>query len=105
MVDDAGRQRILALPVTHTPPAAATDAVEIPPATKQRLGLDEARSWIVVTEANAFTWPGPDLRMLPGQGPESAAYGFLPPGLFRLVRDRFLEARRRQRAALVARTE
>lgn len=105
MADDAGRQRILALPVTHTPPAAAADAVEIPPATKQRLGLDEARSWIVVTEANAFTWPGPDLRMLPGQGPESAAYGFLPPGLFRLVRDRFLEARRRQRAALVARTE
>jgi hypothetical protein len=58
----------------------------------------------MVSEANVFTWPGPDLRFLPGQGPESSAYGFLPPGFFRIVRDRFL-AGREQKAILVARTE
>ena len=31
-------------------------------ATKRRLGLDDARSWIMVTEGNRFAWPGPDLR-------------------------------------------
>jgi len=37
-------------------------AVEIPHATKQRLGLDDSRSWIVTREYNRFTWPGPDIR-------------------------------------------
>jgi hypothetical protein len=72
---------------------------------KARLGLDGARSWVVVDEANLFNWPGPDLRFLPGKGPESAVYGFLPPSFFRVVRDRFLAADRAKKAALVARTE
>ena len=33
--------------------------MEIPLATKARLGLDDARSWIVLNEANRFIWPGP----------------------------------------------
>ncbi len=45
------------------------------------------------------------LSPLPGKDPGSVAYGFLPPAFFRAVRDRFLEARRRQIAALVQRTE
>ncbi len=81
------------------------DAIEIPPVVKTRLGLDGSRSWICVSEANVFHWPGPDLRLLAGRGPESAAYGFLPPGFFRVVRDRFLAADRAGKAALVARTE
>jgi hypothetical protein len=52
-----------------------------------------------------FTWPGPDLRFIPEKGPESSVYGFLPPGFFRVVRDRFLRADREKKAALVARTE
>lgn len=52
-----------------------------------------------------FAWPGPDLRFLPGKGPETAAYGFLPPGFFRVVRERFLAADRRKKAVLVSRTE
>ena len=52
-----------------------------------------------------FTWPGPDLRFVPGKGPESAAYGFLPPALFKVVRDGFLERARRRQAGLVPRTE
>jgi hypothetical protein len=78
--------------------------IEIPAAVKARLGLDSARSWISVTEANVFAWPGPDLRFLPGKG-QTTAYGFLPPGFFRVVRERFLAADRRKKAVLVPRTE
>lgn len=103
--DEDGQTRVYALPITHSLPAAVDDAIEIPTAVKARLGLDGERSWIAVAEANVFTWPGPDLRFLPGKGPESTAYGFLPPGFFRVVRDRFLAADRAKKVALVARTE
>ena len=42
------------LPVTHAAPADPADALEIPLATKQRLGLDSERSWVVLSEANDF---------------------------------------------------
>ena len=86
--------RVDALTITHSAPSSDEEAIEIPAAVKARLGFDAARSWISVTEANVFAWPGPDLRFLPGKGPESAAYGFLPPGFFRIVRERFLAADR-----------
>jgi hypothetical protein len=103
--DEQGRRRVYALPITHAPPAVAAEAIEIPPLVKVRLGLDGERSWIVVSEANVFRWPGPDLRFQPGRGSDSAVYGFLPPGFFRVVRDRFLAADRDRKAALVTRTE
>ncbi len=103
--DEDGRTRVYALPITHSAPASGEDAVEIPAVVKARLGLDGARSWVVVDEADLFHWPGPDLRFLPGKGPESAVYGFLPPAFFRVVRDRFLAADRAKKAVLVARTE
>ena len=103
--DEAGRMQIYALPITHSPPTDGADAIEIPAMVKARLGLDGARSWVVVSEANVFAWPGPDLRFLPEKGPESSVYGFLPPRLFRVIRDRFLAADRGRKAALVARTE
>lgn len=100
------RRRVLVLPVTHSEPRPpGEEGVELPPQVKALLGLDEARSWVVVSEANDFAWPGPDLRPAPGGGPGSAAYGVMPPGLFRVVRDRFLARARARRAALVARTE
>jgi len=102
LAGEDGRTRVYALPITHARPT--DEAVEIPRAVKAHLGLDEDRSWIVSTEANVFLWPGPSLRLLPGQGPESAAHGFLPPGLFRTVRDRFLALRHERRARTVPRT-
>jgi mRNA-degrading endonuclease toxin of MazEF toxin-antitoxin module len=39
-----GSQAVTVLPITHTPPSAASLAVEIPAVTKRRLGLDDARS-------------------------------------------------------------
>lgn len=98
-------RRVYVVPITHSMPSGGDDAVELPPRVKERLGLDEARSWVVVSEANVFVWPGPDLRFLPGQDPQTAAYGFLPPTLFRMVRDRFLAVAGRRNTALVTRTE
>jgi hypothetical protein len=104
-VKHEGGDRVYVLPITHSPPTDPEDAVELPPAVKARMGLDEARSWIIVTEANHFLWPGPDLRFAPGAGPESVAMGLLPPALFRLVRDRFVDQVRRRRAKVSGRTE
>lgn len=86
-------------------PRADQDAIELPAAVKARLGLDAERSWIVVDGANIFGWPGPDLRFLPGKGPESSVYGFLPPAFFALVRERFLVGYRTRKARMVTRTE
>lgn len=102
---EAGRPWVIVLPVTHSPPRPPDEGVELPTATKRRLGLDGERSWVVLSEANRFRLPGPDLRVLPGCGPESAAYGVLPPDVFRLIRDRFLARLRARRAAAVLRTE
>ncbi len=88
--DEAGDTRVLVLPVTHSPPEHTGHAVEIPATVKRRLGLDEVQSWVILTEWNEFVWPGPDLRRAL-QGDElTIAYGFLPPGLFSSIRDRFL---------------
>jgi len=103
--DGDGNTRVYVLPITHTAPAQPDEAIEIPAPVKARLGLDGERSWVILNEANLFTWPGPDLRFLPGKGPESAVYGFLPPGFFRAVRERFLAVYRVNRAAFVKRTE
>jgi hypothetical protein len=51
---DDGNEVVTVLPVTHSPPNEAALAVEIPHVTKLRLGLDDLRSWIVVSEANRF---------------------------------------------------
>lgn len=104
LIDAAGDPVVTVLPITHTPPRHPTEAVEIPAATKRRLGLDVAPSWIVLTEGNEFVWPGPDLRPIPGRGAESVALGFLPPGLFRVVRDRFLAIDRLHKTGVVPRT-
>ena len=89
-VDGDGDTRVLVLPITHTPPDHPALAIEIPAMVKARLQLDDARSWVVLSEWNEFVWPGPDLRRLPGATDASVAYGMLPPGLFAVVRDRFL---------------
>ena len=82
-----GTPVVRVLPITHTPPANPADAIEIPAAVKNRLRLDHERSWIVLTESNRFTWPGPDLRNI---DTESGYYGALTPGLFAEVKRRFV---------------
>ena len=93
------------LPVTHSPPADPDDALEIPQATKRRLGLDSERSWVVLTEANDFIWPGPDLRPAINGDPSSVAYGMLPPGFMKVLRERLLTRWREKRPRVATRTD
>lgn len=76
---------VTVLPITHSAPTDPKAAVEIPLAVKKHLGLDDARSWIVVAEGNEFVWPGYDLRKAPKT--DRYDFGFLPPRLFNQVRD------------------
>jgi len=92
------------LPVTHAAPADPADALEIPLATKQRLGLDSERSWVVLSEANDFIWPGPDLRPVVSGDPSTVVYRMLPPGFMAVLRERLVQ-RRRAKLAITGRTE
>ena len=89
-----GTPAVRVLPITHSPPSDPSEAIEIPPVTKRRLGLDDERSWIVLTESNRFVWPGPDIRPVDS---ESGYHGPLPPALFEEVKRRFVELARSQR--------
>lgn len=102
---DADDQKVVVLPITHTPPSDPTHAIEIPAATKRRLGLDDERSWIVLTEGNRFTWPGPDLRPGIAGNPTSIAYGPLPQALFERVKKEWLALFEARKAQFVPRTE
>lgn len=90
MLDD-GTPVVRVLPITHSPPADPRHTIEIPAVTKQRLGLDSERSWIVLTESNRFAWPGPDVRPVDN---DNGYYGPLPPGLFSEIKRRFVELAR-----------
>jgi hypothetical protein len=89
MTTEEGAPIVRVLPITHTPPANAADAIEIPADVKARLRLDAERSWVVLTESNRFAWPGPDLRSVESES-ESGYYGALTPGLFAEVKRRFV---------------
>lgn len=99
-----GYRRVTVAPITHHAPARPEDAVEIPAETKRRLGMDEARSWVVVTETNTFAWPGPDLRPIPGR-PDQWSYGSVTGKLFQRIRDGLLSAARQERLGSVPREE
>jgi hypothetical protein len=79
-----GSTVVYVLPVTHTPPSEPEVGIEIPPATKRRLGLDAERSWVITTELNRFIWPGPDLRALPTG---EYSFGYVPAKLMRAMLD------------------
>lgn len=83
--------RVYVLPITHSVPVKGTEAMEIPAAVCRSAGLDAARSWVILSEFNEFVWPGFDLANVPGRTPRTVAYGFLTPGFFASVRDRWLE--------------
>jgi hypothetical protein len=103
---DHHNTRVIVLPITHTAPQPPADGIELPESTRTRLGLDDGRSWVIVTEGNDFIWPGPDLRPVAGRGQKSVAYGFLPPRLFRAIRSRFVECYARKGSPeFVRRTE
>ena len=57
------------------------------------LKLDGERHWLRLDELNRFTWPGYDLRQIPGRGGEYA-YGMLPQPIFEALRAKILSRSR-----------
>ncbi len=96
---------VTVVPITHTSRSEPALAIEIPAALKAHLGLDELRSWVVVSETNDFLWPGPDLRPVPNSAPPRFAYGMLPPRFFATVRDRILQAHADRKLSVVPRPD
>jgi hypothetical protein len=84
----AARPWVTVLPVTRQP-HRGPGVVTMPADTRRRLGLDDESSWIVLGEANAFLWPGYDVRALPGGG--TWLYGHVGRGLFGAVRRGIVE--------------
>ncbi len=91
--DHEGDTIVIVAPITHGAPSNAEDAIEIPTATKTRLGLDSEHSWVVVSEVNHFVWPGPDLAPVPGD-PRRFDYGFLPPRFFKKITSQIVDRAR-----------
>jgi hypothetical protein len=102
--EENGEDRVTLLPITHSQPSNPEFGIEIPQATKRRLKLDEARSWVMLTEANRFSWPGPDLRPMVRGDVASIVYGELPASLFVKIRDGFVALQKKNRS-VVERTE
>lgn len=100
--DEADPQLVLILPITHSKPKANTAGIEIPRLVAERLGLDHARSWVVISEANVDFWPNAGLAPVPGRR-GTFAYGFLPPTFFEKVKSDFLKLFEKRRAKLVRR--
>ncbi len=102
--NDVGEQSVTVLPVTHSPPSNQDHAVEIPAATKRRLGLDDQRSWVMLTESNRFIWPGPDLRPFISSDPQSVVYGLLPAALYDQIRKKWLALYQAKKAKITKRS-
>jgi hypothetical protein len=102
---DRDNPLVRVLPITHSTPSDPNSAVELPPSTKQRLGLDSERSWIILDEANDFIWPGPDLRPATNGDLASIAYGMLPQNLTRLLREESIARFQLKKTKAVRRSE
>ncbi len=93
---------VVLLPITHSPPDAGTVGIEIPAKVKQMIGLDDAPSWVIVSEYNVDEWPNAGLTPIPGR-PGIFGYGFIPPGLFAQIKAKFLELARQNKSEAVRR--
>jgi hypothetical protein len=104
-VEDKKDERVWVVPITHSRPPNIDEAVELPIATKRRLGLDDDGAWVILSETNVFIWPGPDVRRVGDRGNESIVYGQLPPEFFSFLRKKLLALLKQRRVRMVPRTE
>ena len=103
--DQDGDIRTLVVPVTHSAPRRGEDALELPAILKRTLGLDAERTWVVVSESNFFTWPGPDLRRVGDRDDRSVVYGSLPPKFFAELKRSWLAYEATHGSRRIPRTE
>ena len=96
---ESGEVRVIVAPITHEPPVDRQDSIEISAGVRAALGLDDHRQWLRLDELNRFTWPGYDLRPIPGS-PWRYDYGMLPRALFERLRERLVIRQRTKSAAV-----
>ena len=83
VVQQNGRTMVRVFPITTKQPAPQDHAVELTPEARARLQLEGGRSWVVASESNLFTWPGPDLRPVPARHDRTVIHGVLSAGTLR----------------------
>jgi hypothetical protein len=93
---------VVILPITHTAPAGDTIGIAIPAKVGRAIGLDDAPSWVIVSEHNVDEWPNGGLAPIPGRS-GLFAYGFVPPGLFAQIKAKFIELSAQGRGAGIQR--
>ncbi len=96
---ESGEVRVIVAPITHEPPVDRQDSIEISASVRGALGLDDHPQWLRLDDLNRLTWPGYDLRPIPGS-PRRYEYGMLPRALFERLRERLL-IRQRTKSAVV----
>jgi hypothetical protein len=99
----AGRQVVTVVPITHRQPDDDDGGVALLERVQSRLGLDTEPAWVVVSEVNRFIWPGPDLRPISPDKPDTFAYGFLPRELLTDIRDKMVAWHGTRRVSIVRR--
>ena len=99
-----GRYIVTVAPLTHSRPDRDEEAVEVPSAVKQMLGLDTDPSWIIANELNRFEWPGPDIEKTHSRS-DTISYGRLPKRLLLAVLLAMLRGIRSGSLKVVRRTE
>ena len=87
------------VPVTHTPPASGT-GIELPHRVKAHLGLDDKRSWVVLTDLNRVLWD--DAGIVPATRVRWD-YGALPQPLLIEIQQGIAKLARQKRLAVVNR--
>lgn len=85
---ETGETETIVAPITHSEPRPPSEGIEVPPRVKRYLGLDDQRSWVIVTDLNVFIWPGVDIYPVPRSPSGTYEYGHLPPRLFEQIRTR-----------------
>lgn len=101
--DSAVKPRfVVILPITHTAASGDTVGIEIPVRVRAAIGLDDAPSWVIVSDHNVDEWPNAGLATIPSR-PGTFSYGFVPPGLFKQIKGKFLELADQGRGAGIRR--
>jgi len=57
---------------------------------RQAIGLDDSPSWVIVSEHNVDELPNGGLSSVPGR-PSVFSYGLIPPGLFAVIKAKFIQ--------------
>lgn len=99
----AGQTIVTVAPITHAEPEVRDSGVRLPSEAQARVGLDTQPAWVIISEVNRFIWPGPDIRPISPDKPDTFAYGFLPEDLLTSIRDRMVAWHRTRRVSVIPR--